>query len=83
MAAPLPGPLGGQLAGAQGRAVPDGLAPLLGWRGARVLSTGTVPFQPPGTQGGREELKKGEKPTKIRGQGGEERGSSVLAQLGE
>lgn len=53
MAAPLPGPLGGQLAGAKGRSVPDGLAPVLGWRGAGVLSTGAVALQPPVTQGGR------------------------------
>lgn len=53
MAAPLPGPLGGQLAGAKGRSVPDGLALVLGWRGAGVLSTGAVALQPPVTQGGR------------------------------
>lgn len=80
MAAPLPGPLGGQLAGAQGRGVPDGLSPVLGWRGAAVLSTGAVPFQPPGTWGeGREELEKG---TNHQHQGEAARcDSSVLAQL--
>lgn len=55
MAAPLPGPLGGQLAGAEGRGVPDGLSPVLGWCGAGVLSTGVVAFQPPVTQGERKQ----------------------------
>lgn len=53
MAASLPGPLGGQLAGAQGRGVSDGLPPVLRGRGARVLRAGAVALQPPGTRGGR------------------------------
>lgn len=53
MTASLPGPLGGQLAGAQGRGVSDGLPPVLRGRGARVLRAGTVALQPPGTRGGR------------------------------
>lgn len=46
MAASLPGPLGGQLAGAEGRGVPDGLPPVLRRRGARVLRAGAIGFQP-------------------------------------
>lgn len=48
MAASLPGPLGGQLAGAEGRGVPDRLPPVLRRRGARVLRAGAIGFQPPG-----------------------------------
>lgn len=48
MAASLPGPLGGQLAGAEGRGVSDGLPPVLRGRGARVLCAGAIAFQPPG-----------------------------------
>lgn len=53
MTASFPGPLGGQLAGAQGRGVSDGLPPVLRGRGARVLRAGAVALQPPGTRGGR------------------------------
>lgn len=68
MTAPLPGPLGGQLAGAEGRSVPDGLSPVLRWCGAAVLSTGAVALQPlaqrcqlavavPGVSGDRQDRK--------------------------
>jgi len=53
MAASLLGPLGGQLAGAEGRGVSDGLPPVLRGRRAGLLGAGTVALQPPGTRGER------------------------------
>lgn len=51
MAASLLGPLGGELTGAEGRGVSDGLPPVLRGRGAGILGAGAIALQPPGTRG--------------------------------
>lgn len=53
MAASLLGPLGGELAGAEGWGVSDGLSPVLCGRGAGIVGAGAIALQPPGTRGGR------------------------------
>lgn len=53
MAASLLGPLGGELAGAEGRGVSDGLPPVLRGRRAGLIGTGAIALQPPGTRGER------------------------------
>lgn len=62
MAASLPGPLGGELAGAERRGVPDGLSPVLRRRGAGFVGAGAIALQPPGTWGGRPGVYKRYKP---------------------
>lgn len=65
MAASLLGPLGGELAGAEGRGVSDGLPPVLRGCRAGLLSTCAIALQPPGTQGeGRPGVYKRYKPSR-------------------
>ena len=52
MAASLLGPLGGELAGAEGWGVSDGLPPVLRGRRAGLIGASAIALQPPATWGG-------------------------------